>query len=210
MGWNRLSQSNRPDEENSEQDVAIFAWYEILLDAGVPSERWNDCYRSAQARKSEMIREGKQREIVAPNDLCVEWLKIRDLHQELDNTRLLTENASGTCLRCFGTGKEEMLDGTVKPGCEHLPISEEEERERKAAAILRGAEIMKEAMKHVGNPKPVERKPEDKGPVLQCSDCGRKQSSWLGWREGDPCNVLFDGVSLDGSPVTCTGKFSVH
>ena len=197
MGWNRLSEK--------EQDIAIITWYEILLDAGVPFEHYGDCYRSAQQRKHETVAQGKDPSIVTPIDLCVEWRKIKDLHAELDNTRLLPGNAAASCLRCFGTGKEEMQDGTVRSGCQHLPISEEERRDRQAAAIQRGADLMKEALKSVGNPKPVERKPEDKGIVLHCTSCGRKQSSWLGWDAGDSCGLLLFGASLDGERVTCGG-----
>jgi hypothetical protein len=173
MGWNRLPQSKNPEEENSEQDVAIITWYEILVDAGVPEERWMNCYRSAQQRENERRRQGKERQIVTPNDLVVEWDKIKELHYELDKSRLLPENAASACQRCFGTGKEEMPDGSVKDECSHLPLSAADIEER-AQAKARSIEFMREAMKKMSAPKPAApQKPRFVNIRMKCNGCGR-------------------------------------
>lgn len=185
MSWNRLSEN--------EQDVTILTWFEILSDAGVPVERYSDCYRSAQQRENERRAQGKDRQTVTPNDLAVEWSKIKDLHYELDKSRLLAENAAGTCLRCYGTGKEEMEGGTVREGCKHLPIEKDEAERRQQAAIERGAQMMKEAMKRIGNPKPVQRGSKFVDILMECSYCHRRaHNDGVMWKDGDECGALLD------------------
>jgi ribosomal protein L44E len=203
MGWNRLPQSDNPDEENSEQDVAIITWFEILADAGVPPERFVDCYRAAQARENERRAQGKERQIVTPNDLVVEWRKIKEMHGELNGVRMLEANAAGTCLRCYGTGKEEMLDGTVRDGCRHLPMDEEEKRRRQEAALERGAQMMREAMKRVGNPQPQPaQKPKFVNIRMECNSCHRRvDSDGVMWKDGDTCG----GFLAEGRPP-CAGQ----
>jgi hypothetical protein len=188
MGWNRLLQSSEPGE-NSEQDVAIITWYEILSDAGVPRERWADCYRSAQQRRNEQLAQGKKAEgMLTPNDLVVEWLKIKELHSELDGARLLPEHAKGTCQKCFGTGMERMSDGSVRPGCLHEP-GDEPKQDRGVA--FNQAAYMRAALKKIGNPKPVETAPvkEKHGAILRCSSCAREATTAEGWKAGDTCGA---------------------
>jgi hypothetical protein len=196
MGWNRLPQSDNPDEENSEQDVAIITWHEILFDGGVPAERWMDCYRSAQVRENERRANGKERQIVTPNDLVVEWGKIKELHYELDKSRLLPENAASACQRCFGTGKEEMPDGSVKDECSHLPLTTADIEER-AKAKAKSIEFMREAMKKIGTPKPAPIKPAFVNIRMKCNGCGRcVDNDGEMWKDGDVCGAALPDETI--------------
>ena len=47
--------------------------------------------------------------------------------------KLLPEHAATACQRCFGSGREEMPDGSVRAGCEHIPFTPEELKERAQA-----------------------------------------------------------------------------
>lgn len=208
MGWNRLPQSNSLDE-NSEQDVAIITWYEILLDAGVPREYWTDCYRSAQRRKSELKAQGHEAGIVTPNDLVVEWPKVR---RKIDRTHLLPENAAAACQRCYGTGREEMPDGSVKESCDHRPLTREEEIAREAARrheVREQAEKMRASLRPPA-PKLEIVKPKAKGQALLCSECGRKDNTLGGlWYPGDACNWPTVTMKPDGSLVACAGRMEI-
>lgn len=183
MGWNRLSEK--------EQNIAIVTWYEILVDAGVPIDRFSDCYRSAQQRENEKRREGKEKSIVTPNDLAVEWEKVRKMNHDIDQTRLLPENASTACQRCFGTNKEQMPDGSVKDDCSHLPLTESDIQER-AKAKAAQIELMRDAMKKIGKPKPVQAKSEFFYIPMECNQCHRRIHNPMGeaWKDGDTCGAM--------------------
>lgn len=182
MGWGRLPEN--------EQDIAIVTWFEILSDSGVPSSQWPSCYRSAQQRENERRREGKEKSIVTPSDLAVEWDKVRKMNHGIDQTRLLPENAASACQRCFGTDKEQMPDGSVKDDCGHLPLSETEIKER-AQAKAKSIELMRDAMKKIGTPKPTPAKPEFFNIRMECNSCHRRTDNPMGeaWKDGDTCGV---------------------
>jgi hypothetical protein len=194
-GWNRLQQGKVDEAGNyvpGEQDAAIITWYEILVDGGVPSERWNDCYRSAQQRRNELKLRGKKVEgIMEPNDLVVEWIKLKDLHNELDKTRMLPAHAAGTCLKCLGTGFERMPGNTVRPGCLHEP-GPEPQQDRGVA--FDQAAVMRAALKRIGNPQPVASAPvkERHGQLLRCSSCRREATTVEGWSAGDTCAAALE------------------
>jgi hypothetical protein len=200
MGWNRLPEN--------EQDIAILTWFEILSDAGTPPERYSDCYRSAQQRESERRGQGKERQIITPNDLAVEWLKIKDLYSEIDETRLLPEHASGTCRKCFGTGMERMPDGSVRPGCRHEPGAEPE---RKRGVTFDQAAVMRAALRMIGS-KPVEVEPfkDNVGQPLRCSSCGREANTVEGWTAGEVCNAPLETNEMCPSCGEKSGVLSMN
>jgi hypothetical protein len=125
---------------------------------------------------------------------------------QLDKSRLLPENAAAACERCFGTGMEEMPDDTVRPGCEHKPMTDDERRER----IERGRAIMREAIRNIAKPMPAEPEP---APVefhveIHCTDCNRKDSTAAGWKIGEVCGARLPGpvrLELD-ERLACSGK----
>jgi hypothetical protein len=179
MGWGRLPEN--------EQDIAIVTWFEILDDAGVPSDLLAACYRSAQLRESERRKAGKERQIITPNDLAVEWDKIKALNSEIDQTRMLPEHAAGTCRKCYGTGMERMPDGSVRPGCQHEPGAEPE---RERGVTFNQAAVMRTALRRIGS-KPVGVGPikEKGGQPLHCSSCSREANTVEGWTAGETCNA---------------------
>lgn len=191
QGWQPL-----PTDDHNR---TVMAFHEILDGAKVPPSMYGSCYQAYMQRRAELKSEGKDVGPMAADDLVAEWWRIRRLNQEIDNTRLLTANASGTCRRCYGTGKEEMEDGTVRDGCEHLPMDEEENRARTAAAIQRGVQFVRDATAKIGNSKPSTLKlVEDQGQRLKCSACGRKVNTLMGWQAGETCGRLIDDKPCDG------------
>lgn len=198
MGWNRLAQGTAGAGGKyvaGEQDAAIIAWYEIIADAGVPPERWNDCYRAAQTRKNELKAQGKDSGIVTPGDLVVEWGKIKNLHQEINNVRQLPERAAAACERCGGHGREEMPDGSVREGCEHRPMSNDE-RDARARRRIEQLTAMRADLRKPSPPQPVQAKPKPAaGQVLQCSTCARKVNTLLGWEINETCKMKLDRES---------------
>jgi hypothetical protein len=202
IGWNALPQTSVKGEQ-SPQDLAIVSWYEICSDAGMRFEQYTPCYRAAQQRKRELLSQGQQLSIVTPHDLCAELERVRRMHAELDESRLLPENAATACQRCFGTGKEEMPDESVRDGCEHLPLSPDEIKERAKIKAQKIAHMLEEAKK-IGSPKPVARPVEQpKGTPLMCSDCKRKTHTAGGWQVGETCGVMV-GESDNRRP--CEGR----
>lgn len=192
----------------SDQIAMVAAWFEILESARVPARMYNACYLSAMQRRAELKAEGKELSGLTVDDLVAEWSKIRRVNDEINSTqKLLPENAGAACQRCFGTGKEEMPDGSVRPDCRHLPLTREERRER-AQAKARQIEFIREAVKKVGAPKPAVSASlvAPRGERFQCSACGRVVNSLGGWRLGETCKALFVGPTLDGDLLTCRGQ----
>lgn len=162
----------------------------------MPPERWNDCYRSAQQRRSELKQQGKAVDgIIEPNDLAAEWAKIRNMHAEIDKSRLLPENAKGACQRCFG----------ARDDCPHTPLTKEEEdaliRER-----VQQIEAIRESLKYS---KPVAVPPVEVKPTyrkLVCDACGRRVSTLQGWTDGEACGDIVDSTDPE-KPILCDGIF---
>lgn len=203
MGWNRLPQSDEPGK-SSEQDVHIITWYEILSDAGVPSEHWTACYRAAQQRKNKLMASGVQASIVTPNDLVVEWDGVKRMHAEIDKTRLLPENAAHACMRCFG--KRPAADT-----CDHRPLSKEEldelARERvKEVKQMRADLASKPAVKSM----PAEEFKMDLSVTYTCTDCARRVKSDFGWNYHDRCNARLPGPVRDGETLGCRGVMEIR
>lgn len=94
MEWNRL-----PADE---QNIHIIVWFETLADAGVPQSRWGDCHRAARGREIKRREQGKDRQVITADDLCVEWAEIKRMHRDIDESHLLPANALAACQKCFG------------------------------------------------------------------------------------------------------------
>jgi ribosomal protein L44E len=206
IGWARLNEK--------EQDITIITWFEICSDAGMRLEQYTPCYRAAQQRKRELVTQGQPLTIVTPHDLCAELDRVRAMHAELDKTRLLPENAAKACEACYGTGWRRMPNGSVKFGCTHEGLTPTEENriaqsdEERRAGVKRQAELMREAMKSVGRPKPaaVEHEPMPKMVQLVCDSCGRK-AKLLYREEGQRCGEFLNRGEDSEPPRFCEGTF---
>lgn len=198
MGWNRLPQSAERGK-SSEQDVHIITWFEILSDAGVPSEHWTACYRAAQQRKNRMMAQGQSPSIVTPNDLVVEWADVKRMHAEIDKSHLLA-NPDRDCLRCFGTD----------PNCPHDKLTAEEEMKYRAEMADKAAE-MRAALKQMTSVKtmPAVESKMDLSVTYTCTACGRKAKSDFGWNYHDTCNVRLPGPVRVGETWGCRGVMEV-
>lgn len=203
IGWGRLPES--------EHDIWIVSWFEILHDAGVQPEQYDACYRAAQQRKFEQARQGQALSIVTPIDLCVELARVREMHTELDRTKLLPTNASAGCQRCFGRGFEEMIDGDVRPGCAHEPLTPAEI----AARAKHHADMMAQTFaqaKAIAAAKAAAKvaAQETAPPVVKfaCSSCGRRVNSVLGWQLDETCRAKIGGTS--DAPELCAGTMQVR
>jgi hypothetical protein len=206
-GWNRLPET--------EQFGMVCAFYLDLTDAGVPRERWTDCYRAWKRRRLQALKNGKPTGPLSADDLILEWDSIRHMHAELDKTRLLTANAANACPKCYGTNMERMPNGSVRPGCLHegwSPEFEEEiehNEEARRAEIKKQADFMKDALSKVGSPKPVADapKPKQAGTVLRCTNeaCARKVTTLYGFEPGQSCNELLNRGVHDGPLKSCDG-----
>lgn len=197
----RLSQGWQPLSE-TDHDLTIAAWFEVLSDNGVPVEHYGDCYKSAMRRRVELKAEGRDVMPLSADDLVVEWRSLKDRIEprEVNGRKLLAENNAGTCQRCFGTGREQMPDGSVKEDCSHAPFSEGEVAER-AEAKAKMIQFVREAAAKI-TPKPIET-PKPKEPItakirMQCSACGRKVTSLEGWRFGETCGALIGDDRCQG------------
>lgn len=199
----RISQGWSP-MANDDHDRVLCVWFEILSHAGVPPRAYASCYNSAMARRAELKAQGRELQHLTADDLVVEWLKIRGRPEDSGGVRLLPEHAGGACQRCFGTGKEEMPDGSVREGCRHLPFTERELEERaraKAAAIriLREANAKISAIKSAAPPRGPS---EPAGEPLQCSACGRKVNTSAGWAVNETCGMLLARGEVCGGRMT--------
>ena len=198
QGWNPL----QPDD----QMAMVGVWLELLDADGVPPERYDDCYKAEMSRRGLLKAGGKDVSPMTADDLCARWREVRQMHVEIDKSRLLTENASAACQRCFGTGREEMPDGSSKPDCDHSPLTDVEIKDR-VAAKARSVEFMRAAMRMVQPAKPELReiRPVPKGHLLKCSNCSRELNTLGGVQVGEPCTWILKEV---GTPATrCDGVF---
>jgi ribosomal protein L44E len=186
-------------------DVA--AWLEILEVSGVPVEHYEACYRAARQSQIERAALGEEVLPLSADDLAVEWIKIRNLNAEIErqSVKMLAEVNPRHCLRCYGTGKEEMSDGTSRAGCAHLPVSEEEQAERTRLQIER-VKFAREQAKRIGAPKPpsTERPKPAPGLSFKCSSCGRVLLV-LREPDGQPCGDLLNRGHDEGELKFCDG-----
>lgn len=202
MGWYAQPQTAVQGQQ-SPQDLAIISWFEICHDAGMLPEQYGPCYRAAQARKRELLLQGKELTIVTPHDLCAELDKVRRMNAEIDRTRLLPENAASLCLRCFG--KKPAVDT-----CDHQPLTDEEQRELARKRVeevrrLRADLASKPAVKSM----PAEEFKMDLSVTYTCTVCARKVKSDFGWNYHDRCNARLPGPTRDGETYGCDGVMEV-
>lgn len=193
MGWQPLS------DDDHEQMVA--AWLEALSVSGVPVKHFDSCYRAARQTQIERKGKGESTGPLSAEDLAVEWVKLRELHAEMERegqkVKMLAENAAHACERCLGTGTDPDPDG-ARP-CDHVPLTPEEKAERDS---LRDEKLswLREQMKHVMRPKPVEKAAAPKPPAgvwLKCTKCPRKINVLYVDEPGRPCGALVNASTSD-------------
>lgn len=213
MGWNALPQTSVSGQQ-SPQDLAIISWFEICSDAGMRLEQYQPCYRAAQSRKRELLAQGKELTVVTPYDLCAELDRVRAMHRELDNTRLLPETAASVCPRCDGTEWERMPDGSRRKGCKHEFADEDAAAyivERDAELVKTKAAEMRDALSKMATVKsiPVERIADKLTVVYRCEACGREGSSEFGWNSLDVCGQRLPGPVREDERLGCPGRMVV-
>jgi hypothetical protein len=147
-------------------------------------------------RRAEHKVNGKELSNLSADDLVSGWYSIRDRFMaELKSraaggAKLLAENNRASCQRCFGTGREQMPDGSTRDTCEHAPITKAEIAER-AAAKARSIQFVRDAARRMApKPVPVLVQPERTPLVrLKCNECGLKTDTRGGWVEGQICKA---------------------
>lgn len=189
--------------------MMVAAWLEVLAVSGVPVEHFDSCYRAARQAQVEAVAAGGETKPLSAEDLAVEWIKVRRMNDEMRREemkhRALAEVNPKSCERCFGTGREEMPGGGVRPDCDHTPLSDEEraardEEKREQLAWLR------EQAKQVGRPKPVtvEAPKPPVGVWLRCDSCPRKVNV-LHYEPGQKCGDLLNRGHDEGDLKFCQG-----
>lgn len=186
-GWKPL--------EGDDHTLMIAAWFEVLDSSSVPIEAYDRCYSAALARRAKRKSLGETVMNLSAEDLAVEWPGIRD-KVNASSQRLLCANNAGTCQRCFGTGREEMIDGSVRDGCEHAPLSEEEKETRRLAFAQRMASLRSEMRKVKSMP--VAKPPAEKRQPMECTSCARRVDGREGWQIGETCGALVQNVKCLG------------
>lgn len=196
------------------------AWLEVLDISGVPAEQYEACYSAAVQNRAERRAKGEQLLHLTADELAAEWIKIRELHAELErqSVKMLPANAAHACPNCYGTGMERMPDGRVRPGCKHegwTPEFEteiERNEEARRVEIKKQADFMKEALGKVGRPKPAAdaSKPKQAGTPLVCTNpaCARKVNTLYGFEPGQTCNELLNRGTHDGELEFCGGTLA--
>ena len=115
-GWN----SQDPDDA----EAMALAFIEQLDLEGIPSSAYMELYFRARVRMREERAAGKSRSPGFPVDLLIEcWPAVRDAINELA-PKQLSVSAPTQCLRCYGTGMEQVYDDEgrkqgVRAGCKH-------------------------------------------------------------------------------------------
>jgi hypothetical protein len=183
-GWQPL--------ESSDQNLTIAAWFQVLKLQGVTVEFYDVCYRAAVTTRAQKRNAGENVPYtLSAEAVASEWPAIREkLDKENPAPLMLTENAAAACQRCFGTGNEEMFDGTSRSGCMHLPMTETE----RLQGFAMQAQFIKEASQKIGNPVAVVTPAKRKQPAshirMQCSHCSRPANSLEGWQLYEACGRL--------------------
>lgn len=204
VAYREAMQFNQPDDEEGEAlEFRVAAWIPLTL--CIPAERLFDCYIWAmQNRRSDFP-------LSAP-DLVKAWRGIQDSSETQSAAaggkyKMLSQFAPGACERCFGTGMEIMPDGSVRPNCQHQPLTgEDRELAREAQAEV--AKFMREALKNIGKPKPpATPKKDERGTRLVCGSCQRKVWTVFGFEVGGRCGELLNRGTHDGELKLCEGAF---
>lgn len=131
-----------------------------------------------------------------------------------DKGRLL-EDGRAQCERCFGTGQEEMSDGSVRDGCEHLPVTDSERADLSLMRAARIDRIRAEARRRTARARPADAPPtppRPKGDKLVCMNCARViDTYYLRFEPGDRCGALLNAHTSDtddpGPANLCEGRF---
>jgi hypothetical protein len=121
-GWNPY--------EGADHDLAVAAWLEILLAAGIPGGALNDCYKRAQENNARALAAGKDETSLTANALVAAWLMgVRDEYAARKNKNLKRLAQGETypgqdCPRCYGLGREYLFDENGNPrgvgdACDH-------------------------------------------------------------------------------------------
>jgi hypothetical protein len=186
-GWKPL--------EGSDHTLSIAAWYEVLNAIGVPVEAYDQCYAAAIRRRTTRKTMGETVLTLSAEDLAVEWPAIRD-KANAGSQRLLVASNAGTCQRCFGTGREEMPDGSVRDDCEHTPLSEQEQLQRREAFAAQMADL-RSGIRKVRS-MPDVKPPTEKRQPMECTNCARRVDGREGWQVGETCKALVDGANCQG------------
>jgi ribosomal protein L44E len=194
-------------QSDADHNLTVAAWLEILDIAGVPVRHYESCYKAARQTQIECQAAGESVGPLGADELAAEWIKIRRLNEEIERTsvKMLAEVNPRHCLRCYGTGDEEMSDGTVRKGCAHEPLSDDEKAERNRLQRER-VRFAREQAAHIGRPKPpvVERPKAPPMLSLTCSNCGRKVQR-LYCEEGQTCGDLLNRGQGEGELKLCDG-----
>lgn len=198
-GWQPLS--------DDDHDQMIAAWLEVLSVTGVPVEYYDACYKAARQTQIERQAAGESVGPLGADELAAEWLKIKKFNDEMNrqSVKMLAEVNPRHCLRCYGTGSEEMPDGTSRAGCEHAPLSEEEKAERDRLQRER-VQFAREQARQIGRPKPPVPGPPPPPPGLKfrCDSCGRRLNV-LRDMDGRTCGDLLNRGTHEGELKLCEG-----
>ena len=192
-GWQLLNADD--------QTITVAGWFQVLELQGVPEEAYDACYQSAIITRGIKRAQGQDVPFtLSAEAVASEWPRLKEKAEKANpGPRMLVANNLGTCQRCFGTGQEQMPDGSVRPGCTHEPLTEYDvaiRAEGKAAAI----QFIRDGAKMIF-PKPILRaKPApDKSHVrFQCTACGRRVNGAAGWQLGEECKQLVNAVKCIG------------
>jgi len=201
-GWQPLS--------DDDHDLMVAAWLEVLSVAGVPVEQFDACYRAARQTQIEARAKGGDAGPLGADDLAAEWIKIRQFNDEMSREEMKHRQLAAVnprhCLRCYGTGKEELVDGSVREGCVHTPMSDEEAAERTRLQRERIQFAREQAKRQIGAPKePMQGPPKPPpGVWLTCSKCPRKVNV-LHYEPGERCNDFLNRGDNQAEPVFCDG-----
>jgi hypothetical protein len=193
-----------PDDDHNQM---VAAWLEVLEVSGVPVEHYDSCYRAARQTQIELKAKGESVGPLGAEDLAVEWVKLRELHAEMQREemrhRALTESAAAACQRCLG--RKPAVDT-----CDHRPLSEEELMTQ-AEAYAENARALREmlAKKPAVKSMPAEEFKMDLSVTYTCTDCARKVKSEFGWNYHDRCNQRIPGPVRDGEKHGCRGVMEV-
>lgn len=126
----RLNQGWNP-WDNKTQLAAIASFVHSLDIENIPAAAYGELYERILQLRAEAIANGKQIPSFGVELMLSCWpsLKAELRQREIDSGRFLTATAPTQCLRCYGTGLEQMYDDVgnklgVREGCKHEYIDE--------------------------------------------------------------------------------------
>jgi len=123
-----MSQGWRVMDPKDSEPMAL-TWIESLDRERIPFEHYNELYRRSVSLRSQRLAQGLKCDDFSVDMMIACWPGLKaDLHQrDIDSGRLLTATAPTQCLRCYGTGLEQIYDEAgnklgVREGCKHEHI----------------------------------------------------------------------------------------